>query len=104
ELPQFINVIRGDMSLVGPRPEDPKYVALYTAEERQVLNVRPGVTSLASIRYRHEEQMLSGSDWEATYINQIMRDKLALDLEYIRNRSLRLYFYIIWQTIFAIFK
>src|SRR5438552_2122313 len=54
ELPQLLNVLKGDMSLVGPRPEDPRYVALYTPEQRRVLSVRPGMTSLASIRYRHE--------------------------------------------------
>ncbi|RXM21690.1 sugar transferase, partial [Citrobacter sp. AAK_AS5] len=67
ELPQLINVLNGDMSLVGPRPEDPRYVAFYTPEQRRVLAVRPGITSAASLAYRHEEQMLSGADWETIY-------------------------------------
>lgn len=88
ELPQLINVLRGDMSLVGPRPEDPRYVALYTDEQRQVLNVRPGITSLASVAYRNEEAMLVGDDWEKHYVEQIMPAKLTVDLEYARNASL----------------
>src|SRR5689334_11640455 len=70
ELPQLLNVLVGDMSLVGPRPEDPRYVALYTPEQRQVLRVRPGITSPASIIYRHEELMLSVHDLENVYQNE----------------------------------
>src|SRR5438270_3553354 len=83
ELPQLVNVLRGDMSIVGPRPEAPEYVALYTAEERRVLSVRPGLTSPASLRYRHEETLLGGDDWHDRYVNEIMRDKLRDDLAYI---------------------
>jgi lipopolysaccharide/colanic/teichoic acid biosynthesis glycosyltransferase len=75
------------MSLVGPRPEAPEYVRLYTEEERRVLNVRPGLTSPASLRYRNEESLLAGDDWHDRYVNEIMRDKLRDDLEYIARRT-----------------
>jgi len=88
ELPQLINVLRGEMSLVGPRPEDPRYVALYTPLQRQVLDVRPGITSPASLRYRAEETLLKGEDWETIYVKQILPDKLAIDLAYVRQRTL----------------
>ena len=87
ELPQLVNVVRGEMSLVGPRPEDPAYVALYDARQRGVLTVRPGVTSLASATYRDEEQQLSGPDWHDQYIREIMPRKLELDLHYVATRS-----------------
>lgn len=88
ELPQLINVLRGEMSLVGPRPEDPRYVAIYTDEQRKILNVRPGITSLASVRYRNEEAVLAGADWEQHYIEHVLPDKLAVDLEYARSATL----------------
>lgn len=89
ELPQLWNVLRGDMSLVGPRPEVRKYVDMYTPEQRHVLDVRPGITSEASIRYRDENDILArAADPEAAYINQVMPDKLAIDLEYARRASL----------------
>lgn len=84
ELPQLWNVLKGDMSFVGPRPEVQEYVDLYTPEQRQVLLVRPGITGLASIRYRNENDLLSASaDPNRTYIEEVMPAKLALDLEYI---------------------
>lgn len=104
ELPQLINVLRGQMSLVGPRPEDPRYVALYTDEERQVLNVRPGITSPASVAYRNEEALLVGDDWEKHYIEQIMPAKLAVDLEYARNASLWRDVRVILGTLRALFR
>jgi hypothetical protein len=76
------------MSLVGPRPEDPRYIALYTPLQRQVLNVRPGVTSPASLDYQDEETLLDGENWETTYCNEILPRKLAIDLAYLRQRSL----------------
>lgn len=88
ELPQLINVLRGDMSLVGPRPEDPRYVALYTPEQRRILDYRPGITSAASLTYRNEEQMLAGDDWERVYVEQVMPAKLAIDLEYAQRANL----------------
>mgnify|MGYP000505616947 CR=1 FL=1 len=87
ELPQLFNVLKGDMSLVGPRPEDPRYVALYTPEQRAVLNARPGITSLASVTYRDEESLLSGADWETLYIGTIMPAKIAIDLEYVARAT-----------------
>lgn len=84
ELPQLWNVLKGDMSFVGPRPEVKEYTDLYTPEQRQVLLVRPGITGLASIRYRNENELLSASaDPNRTYIEEVMPAKLALDLEYI---------------------
>jgi len=88
ELPQLINVLKGEMSLVGPRPEDPRYVALYTPEQRRVLAVRPGITSAASLVYRQEEQLLAGPDWETVYREQVLPAKLAIDLDYLARRSL----------------
>lgn len=89
EFPQLINVFVGDMSLVGPRPEVRKYVDLYTPEQLRVLNVRPGITSLASIRYRNENEILAKAyDPDKAYVEQIMPDKIAIDLEYVENASL----------------
>ena len=104
EFPQLINVFIGDMSLGGPRPEVRKYVDLYTSEQMQVLDVRPGVTSLASIRYRNENELLEKvEDSDQYYINVVMQDKLAIDLEYIRNVSfgydIRLVFQTFWEII-----
>lgn len=89
ELPQLLNVFKGDMSLVGPRPEVRKYVDMYTPEQMRVLSVRPGITSLASIRYRNENEILAAADDpDRCYIEQIMPDKLAIDLEYVNRASL----------------
>lgn len=89
ELPQLFNVLKGDMSLVGPRPEVPKYVALYNEEQRKVLSVRPGITDLASLKYSDENDILGKVDNpEEYYINVIMKDKLTLNLEYIEKSNL----------------
>lgn len=103
ELPQLINVLHGEMSIVGPRPEDPRYVALYNDEQRQILNVRPGITSPASVKYRDEESRLTGSDWEKHYIAHIMPAKLAIDLDYALNSSLRRDMSIILTTFMVLF-
>ncbi len=103
ELPQLINVLRGEMSLVGPRPEDPRYVALYTPEQRRVLAVRPGITSAASLVYRHEEQLLAGEDWETVYRTKVLPDKLAIDLAYLERRTLASDLKLILRTIAAVF-
>ncbi len=88
ELPQLLNILMGDMSIVGPRPEVPKYVALYSADQRRVLDVRPGLTSLASIAYINENELLGRSkDPERTYVEEVMPAKLALDLQYVDRRS-----------------
>jgi lipopolysaccharide/colanic/teichoic acid biosynthesis glycosyltransferase len=101
ELPQLINVVRGEMSLVGPRPEDPRYVELYTPEQREILRYRPGITSMASFKYRNEEQLLSGDDWERTYVGQVMPAKLAIDLEYARRANLFTDIWLILRTIIS---
>ena len=89
EFPQLINVFLGDMSLVGPRPEVRKYVEMYTPEQMKVLSVRPGITSLASIRYRNENDILAAAeDPDKCYIEQAMPDKLAIDLEYVKQATL----------------
>ena len=88
ELPQLINVLLGDMSLVGPRPEVRKYVEMYTSEQLHVLDVRPGITDMASIRYRNENELLAeAEDPEAYYIREIMPDKLKINLEYVDKHS-----------------
>ncbi len=102
EFPQFFNVLLGDMSLVGPRPEDPRYVALYTPEQCHVLDTRPGITSPASVYFRNEEKLLKGEDWEAVYVTEIMPAKLAIDLEYIRDVSLRRDIVVIAKTFLAL--
>lgn len=104
ELPQLLNVLKGDMSLVGPRPEDPCYVRLYSTDQRRVLEVRPGITSPASVAYRHEELMLTGSDWEAHYIQTVMPAKLELDLAYARHPTTMQDVKILWQTLLALFR
>jgi lipopolysaccharide/colanic/teichoic acid biosynthesis glycosyltransferase len=102
ELPQLINVLKGEMSLVGPRPEDPSYVAHYDAEQRDVLRVKPGVTGLTQLEYRDEASMLEGGSAEEDYLNSIMPEKLKLDLHYVRNQSLSLDMDILWQTAIAL--
>ncbi len=104
ELPQLINVLRGDMSLVGPRPEDPRYVALYSDEQRAVFGVRPGITSPASVHFRHEEALLSGPDWEQQYVEVIMPAKLALDLEYVRTATFGRDLAILWRTFLLLWR
>lgn len=105
EFPQFINILKGEMSVVGPRPEVRKYVDLYTPEQLRVLSVRPGLTDYASIRYVNENALLAASaDPEETYIHEIMPDKLSLNLKYVDERSLWVDCKIVMQTIVAIFK
>lgn len=100
ELPQLINVFKGDMSLVGPRPEVPRYVKLYNEEQRKVLEVKPGITDLASIRYRDENDLLGEAENpDDLYINTIMPDKLALNLVYINKNNIFFDIYIILKTI-----
>ena len=99
ELPQLVNVLLGDMSLVGPRPEDPRYVALYSPEQRAVLAARPGITSPASLRYRSEEGLLTGEDWEDLYVRRILPAKLAIDLDYLRRRTVWSDFGVILATV-----
>lgn len=100
ELPQLFNVLKGDMSLVGPRPEVPKYVKLYSEEQKKVLNVRPGITDMASLRYKDENEILGKVDNpEEYYINVIMKDKLKLNLEYIEKSNIFFDLYLIIKTV-----
>lgn len=99
ELPQLINVLKGDMSLVGPRPEVKKYVEMYTPQQKLVLTVRPGITDLASIRFVNENEILSKSnDPEKTYIEEIMPLKLRLNMRYISSKNFFKDIFIILET------
>ena len=99
ELPQLINVLNGTMSLVGPRPEVRKYVNLYNSEQKSILDVKPGITDLASIMYYNENEILANSvNPEQTYINEIMPIKLELNKQYINEMSLLTDLKIIFKT------
>lgn len=100
ELPQLWNVVRGDMSLVGPRPEVQKYVQTYTDEQREVLSVRPGLTDPASVEYINEDELLGQAEHpESVYINEILPSKVALQLNYVRQRSFFKDLKVILQTL-----
>lgn len=100
ELPQLINIIKGEMSLVGPRPQVADDVAQYTEEERALLSVLPGLTDLASLRFRNEGEILrSQGDPDRAYIELIRPEKIRLGLEYVRRRSFVMDCRIIWQTV-----
>jgi len=100
ELPQLINVLKGEMSLVGPRPEVEKYVNLYTNEQREVLNLYPGITDPASIEYVNESELLAqSSDPEKLYVEKIMPEKIVLNLEYARQASWWTDFLVIIKTL-----
>lgn len=89
ELPQLVNVVRGEMALVGPRPEVPRYVELYTPEQRRVLSVRPGITDPASIAFRNESELMAAQDDPERYYEEVlMPRKLQLNLDYLSERSL----------------
>ena len=105
EMPQLINVIRGEMSIVGPRPEDPRYVAHYTPEQRRVLSVRPGMAGLAFPKYRHEEELLiaAGDDVEEVYLTVILPDKLNTELEYIERQSFLLDLAVLAKSVLSLF-
>ena len=105
ELAQLINVFLGDMSFVGPRPEVPKYVNLYTPYQRQVLLVRPGITDYASIAYRNENDLLADcDDPEKMYIEKIMPDKIELNMKYLREISPIADIRLILSTIIAVIR
>ena len=104
ELPQLYNVLRNDMSIVGPRPELRKYVDMYTCEQRKVLMIKPGITDYASIHFRHENELLAiQSDPEAFYINEVLPVKIQLNGQYATERSLRIYFVIIFSYFLIVF-
>jgi lipopolysaccharide/colanic/teichoic acid biosynthesis glycosyltransferase len=105
ELPQLWNVLRGEMSLVGPRPEVSRYVNLYTPEQRRVLDLKPGITDPASLAYRDESVVLRGAaDIERLYVEELMPDKIRLNLEYARTASVWSDFVVILRTIGALFR
>jgi lipopolysaccharide/colanic/teichoic acid biosynthesis glycosyltransferase len=106
ELPQLINVLKGEMSLVGPRPEVPKYVDMYSKDQMAVLNLLPGITDPASIKYRTENELLAATraegvdvDPEWIYVNEIMPDKIKINLEYATKANILSDFVVIMKTI-----
>jgi len=104
EFPQLINILKGQMSFVGPRPEVRKYVDLYSDEQKKVLEVKPGLTDYASVEYFDEDRLLGeASDPEQVYINEIMPAKLKLNLKYIEDQSLPAYLKVIFKTISKVF-
>lgn len=104
ELPQLINVLKGDMSIVGPRPEVRKYVLLYEENQKKVLNVKPGITDTASIRYKNENELLESSDNpEEFYIKEIMPNKIKMNLDYLNDRSFFKDIKVILNTLKALF-
>jgi lipopolysaccharide/colanic/teichoic acid biosynthesis glycosyltransferase len=103
ELPSLVNVLMGEMSLVGPRPESPEWVDRYTPRQRAVLTVRPGITGLAQIKYRNEEALLRSANLETEY-PKIMNDKLNIDLGYVENRSFILDARILLETLAVLFR
>jgi lipopolysaccharide/colanic/teichoic acid biosynthesis glycosyltransferase len=105
EFPQFLNVVLGDMSIVGPRPEVPEFVALYSEEQRRVLSVRPGITDEASLAYFEESKLLATStNPKKTYIEEIMPAKITINLAYLENRTLLADFSVIGKTFLRIFR
>jgi lipopolysaccharide/colanic/teichoic acid biosynthesis glycosyltransferase len=103
ELPGLVNVLKGEMSLVGPRPEAPAWVERYTPQQRAVLNVKPGITGLTQIKYRNEEELLSSANLETEY-PRIMNDKLKIDLDYVETHSLGLDVRILMETAVALLR
>lgn len=105
ELPQLINVLKGEMSFVGPRPEVRKYVEMYNQKQLKILTVKPGITDYASIEYINEDEILGkSSDPEKTYIEEIMPQKIKYNMKYINNKTVIEYFKIIFLTIIKIIK
>ena len=102
EVPQLLNVIKGDMSLVGPRPETPEHVNLYTEEELVVLSVRPGMAGPSALAFHDEEEILARHDDPHTYyVNHLMRERVRLDLGYLELASLRYDITMLFRTIFV---
>jgi lipopolysaccharide/colanic/teichoic acid biosynthesis glycosyltransferase len=103
ELPQLLNVLRGEMSLVGPRPQVPWAVEQYTPEQRDILSVRPGITDPASVRFRNESEILRGSsDPDKDYFEKIHPEKMRLSLKYVREQSFLLDCKILLQTMLVV--
>ena len=105
ELPQLWNVLKGDMSMVGPRPELRKYVNYYTLSEMDILNIKPGITDMASLKYRDESAILGAqTDPETYYIKEILPAKIKLNKIYFEKKNLSNYFRILFNTILSIIK
>jgi len=105
EFPQFVNVLLGDMSIVGPRPEVPKYVELYTTEQQRILSVKPGITDYASLQYFKENEILGRAENpEKAYIEEIMPAKIDLNMKYIENPGIAKDLQIMWQTFLKMIK
>ena len=103
ELPQLINVVRGDMSFVGPRPEVPRYVEMFHDDYEAILKVRPGITDLASLKYRHESEILGqADDPEQEYVRVVLPDKIALAKQYIERSSFWFDLGLIFRTLIRI--
>lgn len=102
ELPQLLNVVKGEMSIVGPRPEVRRYVEMYSQEQKRTLEVLPGITDYASIAYRNENDLLAlAEDPEEFYVKEIMPKKIELNFKYINDQSVEQYFKIITKTVFS---
>ena len=104
EIPQLWNVVLGDMSMVGPRPEHPRYVARYTPEERRLLEERPGITGPATIAFMDEETMLSGGDGERRYLEDVMPRKLEVELDYIDRATFTSDLAILLKTVAVVLR
>jgi lipopolysaccharide/colanic/teichoic acid biosynthesis glycosyltransferase len=104
EIPQLWNVVLGDMSMVGPRPEHPRYVARYTPEQRRLLEVRPGITGPATIAFMDEETMLSGGDGERRYLEDVMPRKLEVELDYIDRATFTSDLAILLKTVAVVLR
>ncbi|MBA7689171.1 UDP-glucose:undecaprenyl-phosphate glucose-1-phosphate transferase [subsurface metagenome] len=105
ELPQLINVLKGEMSFVGPRPEVPEYVELFRKDYEYILNAKPGITDFASIKFRDESKLIENNEnAEDIYIKEILPQKIELNKKYIKERSFSLDIYLIFLTLFYLFK
>jgi lipopolysaccharide/colanic/teichoic acid biosynthesis glycosyltransferase len=102
EFPQIVNVLRGEMSFVGPRPEDPRYVALYSDQQRWILEHRPGITSPASLEYRNEASLLAGDESDRLYVQTILPHKLSIDMQYQLHRTMLSDLRVIFRTIIGV--
>lgn len=103
ELPQVLNVLKGELAIVGPRPEDPQYTARYTASQKEILSIKPGITSPASLKYCHEEEMVQRDKLEEVYFKKILPDKIKIDTQYEQHRNLRSDLKIIFLTFISMF-
>jgi lipopolysaccharide/colanic/teichoic acid biosynthesis glycosyltransferase len=99
-MPQLINVLKGEMSLVGPRPEVRKYAEMFRRDYEEILQIKPGITDLASLKYRHESELLGRSENpEQQYLQEILPDKIRLNKEYRRQSSFLFDLGVIWKTV-----